>query len=231
MTFIIDGSGSIEQAGTGNFNLVKNFVKSVIGGFRIGFDQTHVGAVIFSSSQYVKKVFGLETYYNRPALNRAIDDIRYPSGGTYTGKAIRLARTQIYTSSEDREDKPNVAIVITDGKANDDIVGPANALRGAGTSIFAVGVGLDYDRAELERMAGDKRNVYTADFNDLDNVIEQIKQSACRGRFFFSNYSSFLKSEHEANFISAFLRYSICIQNHCKLNNFIQQRFLPFCWG
>lgn len=193
MAFIIDGSGSIEQAGRGNFNLVKNFVKSVIRGFRIGFDKTHVGAVIFSSSQYVKKVFGLQTYYTRAALEKAIDDIRYPSGGTYTGKAIGLATTQIYTRSEDREDKPNVAIVITDGKANDDIVGPANALRTAETTIFAVGVGLDYDAAELERMAGDKRNVYTADFNDLDNVIEQIKQSACRGRFFFSNYSSFLK--------------------------------------
>ncbi len=182
LTFVIDGSGSIEQAGRGNFGRVLNFVNRVIEGFRIGFDQTHVGAVIFSSSQYVKKVFGLGTYYTKGELQKAIRDITYPSGGTYTGKAIRLANTGLYTPSQDREDKPNVCIVITDGKANDDITGPANALRSKGTTIFAIGVGLDYDRAELERMAGNPRNVYTADFKDLDNVIEQIKQSACRGR-------------------------------------------------
>ena len=186
LVFVIDGSGSIEQAGKGNFDLIKNFVKSVIGGFRIGFDNTHVGVLIFSSSQYVKVIFGLETYYSTEPLNNAIDAIRYPSGGTYTAKALRIARTQILTSSQDRDDKPNVVIVVTDGKATDSgqLDGAASALRSQETTIIAVGVGENYERSELERMAGNPRNVYTADFKDLRNVIEQIKQSACQGRVF-----------------------------------------------
>lgn len=66
LVFVIDGSGSIEQAGKGNFKLIKNFVKDVIGGFNIGFDQTHVGAIIFSASQYVKKsVWARGSLYKR----------------------------------------------------------------------------------------------------------------------------------------------------------------------
>ena len=182
LTFVIDGSGSIRQAGSNNFNLMKSFIKSIIDGFRIGFDETHVGAVIYSSSIYVKKVFGLGSYYNKDDMFKAIDNMQYPSGGTSTGKALDLARTALYTPSQDREDKPNVCIVITDGKADDSIAGPAEALR-AETTIFAIGVGKNFDRTELVRMAGNQRNVFTADFNDLDNVIEQIKLSACQGWF------------------------------------------------
>jgi len=164
---------------------MKTFVKEVIKGFNVGFDATHVGAIIFSSSSYVKKVFGLGTYYGKNDIFKAIDDIQYPSGGTYSGKALALAANQLYTRRQDREDKPNVCIVITDGKADDDIEGPANDLRRKETTIFAIGVGTNYDQAELEKMAGNKRYVYTADFKDLDNVIEQIKLSACQGWFNF----------------------------------------------
>lgn len=181
LSFVIDGSGSIEQAGKGNFKKVKDFVKRIIGGFNIGEDKTHVGAVIYSSSQYVKKVFGLDSYFNLASLERAIDKIPYPSGGTFTGKAISLATTEIYTSSKDRSDIPNVCIVITDGKATDSIEEASRTLRSKGTTIIAIGVGQNYDEAELIKMAGSRSNVYTADFSDLDTVIEDIKQSACQG--------------------------------------------------
>lgn len=183
LTFVIDGSGSINDAGANNFNRMKSFIKLIIDGFRIGFDETHVGAVIYSSSIYVKKVFGLGSYYNKDGMFRAIDEITYPRGGTSTGKALELARTALYTPRQDREDKPNVCIVITDGKADDSIAGPAADLRAAETTIFAIGVGKNYDENELVRMAGNQENVFTADFDKLDSVIEQIKQSACRGWF------------------------------------------------
>ena len=178
---MIDGSGSIEQAGKGNFNKIKDFIKQLYRGFRVGFDKSHVGAVIYSSRVYVRKVFGLQSHYDYAGLDTAIDRMVYPSGGTYTGRALTLAREQIYTPSHDRDDIPNVCIVITDGRANDDIGPPADALRNEGTAIFAIGVGTNFDRAELERMAGNRRNVYTADFSDLDTVINEIKQSACKG--------------------------------------------------
>ncbi|KAJ7377501.1 Hemicentin-1 [Desmophyllum pertusum] len=180
LTFVIDGSGSIEQAGRGNFKRVKDFVKRLIAGFSVGFDETHVGAVVYSSASYVRDVFKLNDYYDIAGITRAIDDIIYPYGGTYTGKALRKVANCLYTSSDDRPDKSNVCIVITDGKSNDEIGGPASALRSRETTIFAIGVGTDPDRSELEIMAGNPSNVFTADFNELETVVEQIMQSACQ---------------------------------------------------
>ena len=180
--FVIDGSGSIEQAGKGNFNRIKDFIKQLYRGFRVGFDKSHVGAVIYSSRVYVRKVFGLQSHYDYAGLDRAIDQIIYPSGGTYTGRALTLVRERIYTPSHDREVIPNVCIVITDGKANDEIGPPADALRNQGTAILAIGVGTNSYRAELERMAENSRNVYIVDFLELDAVIRnEIIQSICKG--------------------------------------------------
>ncbi|CAH3193736.1 unnamed protein product [Porites evermanni] len=180
LVFVIDGSGSIEHAGVGNFKKIKDFIKDIVNGFNIGFDKTHVGALIFSSS--VKKVFGLDEHYSKSGINSAIDKVIYPSGGTYTGKALRMARKKMYTKSGDREDKPNVVIVITDGKANDDVEGPTNQLRNLPAAIFAIGVGTNFDRAELEKIAGSSANVFTADFDNLGQIIENIKQSVGKER-------------------------------------------------
>ena len=181
LVFVIDGSGSIRQAGAGNFDLMKTFIKMLIEGFSVDYDKTHVAAVIYSSSVYVKKVFGLGSYYNHQAIFKAIDAMMYPSGGTYTGKAISFVRTRIYTPRQDREDVPNVCIIITDGKADDEIKGPSQALLNTGTTIFALGVGKNYDINELDEMAGHPRYVYTADFKDLVNSAQQIALSICRG--------------------------------------------------
>ena len=188
LVFVIDGSGSIEQAGRGNFGRVKNFLKQVVKGFKVGFDASHVGAVVYSSSQYVKKVFGLNDHYSGSEVEKAIDKIRYPSGGTYTGKALTVVIQQVYTRNADRPDVPNVVMVITDGKANDDVSLGANQLKDDGTSVFAIGVGTNYDEAELRVIASSPRNVYTADFAQLDTVISRIKLSACQGMTLKESY-------------------------------------------
>ena len=73
LVFVIDSSGSIVRAGFGNFQKIKDFVKDIVNGFNIGFDKTHVGAVIFSSSASVR--FGLDDYYSKSGINSAIDKI------------------------------------------------------------------------------------------------------------------------------------------------------------
>ena len=51
--FLIDGSGSIEQAGRGNFKKELNFVKQIVNGFKVCKKSTHVGVIIFSSNAKV----------------------------------------------------------------------------------------------------------------------------------------------------------------------------------
>ena len=50
---MIDGSGSIEQTGPGNFKRELNFVKQIVSAFEVSRDGTHVGIIIFSSDAKV----------------------------------------------------------------------------------------------------------------------------------------------------------------------------------
>ena len=122
-------------------------------------------------------------YYTKADIDGAIQNILYRYGETYTGEALRLAMEEILIPGHDREDMPNVGIIITDGKANDDIETPIRALRNSGTTIFAVGVGNSYDEQELKKMAGDESRVFTAQFDNLDGIINKIKESACKGKW------------------------------------------------
>lgn len=53
LDFLIDGSGSIERAGPGNFKRELNFVKQIVKGFEVSKEGTHVGVIIFSSGARV----------------------------------------------------------------------------------------------------------------------------------------------------------------------------------
>ena len=58
--FIIDGSGSIENAGKGNFKKVLNFVKAIIQAFDVSKEETHVGIIVYNKTAEVKLVTSLD---------------------------------------------------------------------------------------------------------------------------------------------------------------------------
>ena len=51
--FIIDGSGSIEASGKGNFKKVLDFVKDLTRSFDVSKEGTHVGIVLYSDEPKV----------------------------------------------------------------------------------------------------------------------------------------------------------------------------------
>ena len=53
LLFIIDGSGSIESSGRGNFDKVKNFVKDLTQSFDVSKEGTHIGIIVYSDSPTV----------------------------------------------------------------------------------------------------------------------------------------------------------------------------------
>ena len=100
LAFLIDGSGSIEAYGRGNFRRCLNFVKRVVASFRISPRQTRVGVVLFSSRAWL--VFNFRRYRNKRSMWRAIDNIRYPRGGTKIGRALRFARYRLFNGKSSR---------------------------------------------------------------------------------------------------------------------------------
>ncbi|XP_077382249.1 collagen alpha-6(VI) chain isoform X2 [Festucalex cinctus] len=176
IVFIIDESGSI---GTPNFQLVRMFLHSVVSGLNVAPSKVRVGIVMYSDK--AKAQVYLNTFDDKSELLSFIKIMPYHGGGTNTGVALNFTREHVFTKERgSRKDKgvQQVAVVITDGKSQDDVSNAAVALRRAGVKIYAVGV-KNADHTQLVKMASHppSRHIYTVDSYSKLRVLEQKLQS------------------------------------------------------
>ena len=94
LAFVIDGSGSIEQYGKGNFRRCLNFVRAIVSRFNFRGGQTRVGVVLYSSSP--RLIFDFRRYRSKGQILNAISRIRYPRGSTRTGYAMRYCYSRVF---------------------------------------------------------------------------------------------------------------------------------------
>ena len=170
--FVVDGSGSV---GRRNFARCIHFIQNLVSSFSINRRFTRVGIVVYSNRPQPQ--FSFNRYSDARSLVSAIGRIRYPRGGTKTGRALHYARGYLFARSNRRK----VLVVITDGRSYDRVHAPAAALRRMGVEIVAVGVGKRYNSRQLIEMARDRRHVFTAGFRNLGSMVRTIKQKACAG--------------------------------------------------
>lgn len=181
MVFVIDGSGSIEAYGKGNFKRCLNFVKRMIVSFKISKRFARIGAVLFSYRP--RLIFSFNTYSRKRDILRAIDRIKYPRGGTKTGLAMSYAQRVLFRRR--RGSRKQVMIVMTDGRSQDRVFGAARALKRQRVEIFAIGIGKRYNIKQLFQIATSRRHVYTAGFRNLPSIVRVIKTKACSGNIHF----------------------------------------------
>ncbi|XP_015775216.1 PREDICTED: vitrin-like [Acropora digitifera] len=178
LAFIIDGSGSIEASGKGNFRKCLNFVRAVVNQFRTRSGQTRFAAVLFSSRP--RLIFGFTRYRTKAQILNAINRIRYPRGGTKTGWAMRYTYSRVFKQA--RRGVRKVCIVMTDGRSYDNVIGPGRLLQRRGIQCYALGIGRNYNRKQLLQItAGNRRRVLTASFRNLQSVVRTISRKACGG--------------------------------------------------
>ena len=101
LAFLLDGSGSVERSGRGNFRRCLNFVKRLVASFTVSSRYTRVGVVLFSSRTWL--IFNFKRYRNKRQIYRAIDGIRYPRGGTRMGRALRFVKSRLFGGSRRRK--------------------------------------------------------------------------------------------------------------------------------
>ena len=111
------------------------------------------------------------------------------TGKTNTAEALRVIRTQMFTSwNGDRPDAANVIILITDGKSNnrDATLQEAVETRKAGIHVIVIGVGQSVGTQELAGIASDPdyENMYTVvNFYALSGIMDSILVGTCNGRW------------------------------------------------
>ena len=182
--FLVDGSGSIENQGRGNFQRTKDFISELVQTFNIGRDEVNVAAVLYSSSPQI--ILRLNTHYTKEEIITAIQEMPYPGGGTRTGRALDTIRNIIFDGLGERDDLPKIVIVITDGFSHDDVESPSRKLRDSvGATIISLGVGCCFHEPELNAMATDpdEDHVFEVSFSHFENIKDSLRARICVGKY------------------------------------------------
>uniref|UniRef100_A0A493ST29 VWFA domain-containing protein n=1 Tax=Anas platyrhynchos platyrhynchos TaxID=8840 RepID=A0A493ST29_ANAPP len=152
--FLIDGSGSIQR---NDFEDIKTFVNETTRMFQVGANNVRIGVVQYASAP--KKEFVI---------------------GTRTGDALIYMKSLFQMAS--RENVPQILVVITDGKSEDEVKQAAGELRQQGITIYAIGI-KEAVQQQLEEIA-ETRVYFVNDFDSLKNIKEGIVQNISSVRMY-----------------------------------------------
>ena len=165
--FVLDESSSIGARG---FQLIRQFSEEISRSLDIGPHRSRVGVILFGSS--VRVHFPVVQYTDAATLLPALNPgLPYKDGTTDTATALDLLQTagQPGGALGLRSQFEHIAIVVTDGKSNDQkaTLLAANALHMSDiySRVYAVGIS-EADATELSIIASNPSSVFfSGDFN------------------------------------------------------------------
>uniref|UniRef100_A0A3P8TXZ7 Matrilin 3a n=1 Tax=Amphiprion percula TaxID=161767 RepID=A0A3P8TXZ7_AMPPE len=180
LVFIIDSSRSVRP---GEFEKVKIFLADMVDTLDVGSDATRVAVVNYAST--VKIEFLLKDHFNKPDLKKAISRIEPLAAGTMTGLAIKTAVNEAFTEQSGARPRSRniskVAIIVTDGRPQDQVEEVSAAARASGIEIYAVGV----DRADmqsLQLMASiplEDHVFYVETYGVIEKLTSKFRETLC----------------------------------------------------
>ncbi|XP_059913867.1 vWFA and Collagen domain-containing protein [Gadus macrocephalus] len=178
LVYIVDGSSSL---GLGDFQLAKRWLVNITNSFDISSHHTQVGLVQYSDTPRLEIPLG--KHLSNQELVAAIEDIGYLGGSTKTGRAIKFATQHVFASSNrTRTARNRIAVVLTDGRSQDDVVDAALEAKAQNIILFAVGVGSEIDSSELESIANKPAStyvLYAENYAAIANIRDKLEQKLC----------------------------------------------------
>lgn len=176
---MVDGSWSI---GAPNFEQIRLFLYTLVNSFDIGPDHVRIGLVQYSNTP--RSEFLLKTYQTKQDILQQITKLPYMGGGTHTGLGLDFMLNKHFVEaagSRAAQKVPQIAVVITDGKSQDEVRSHADNLKRKGIVLYAIGI-KDADEDELKEIANKPLNqhVYSvSDFAALQGISQSIIQTLC----------------------------------------------------
>ncbi|KAG8444911.1 hypothetical protein GDO86_009894, partial [Hymenochirus boettgeri] len=175
LVFMLDGSWSV---GPENFEILKKWVANITTNFDIGPKFTQIGVVQYSDYPVLEIPLG--SYESSDDLTRRMQSIHYQGGNTQTGNAIRFVIDHLFASS--LRPLTKIAVVLTDGKSQDDVKYIAEEARKNKITLFAIGVGSEIEETELKAIANKPSSTYVfyvEDYIAISKIREIMKQKLC----------------------------------------------------
>jgi len=191
IVFVVDSSGSIRDMNPAdgsydNWNIVLEFISSMVEKLNINENGVKVGLVIYSAA--AQSEFYMSTHNTKAAIVADVKDTPYLGSYTNTSGGLYLMMTDQFTLAHgDRLDVPNIAIVITDGESNLDTevtVPYATQAHQSGIQIVTIGVTSAVNMNEIEGISSPphvlNQNYFTIDaFTNLDGIVTSLVDLTC----------------------------------------------------
>ncbi|XP_053507894.1 vWFA and Collagen domain-containing protein [Ictalurus furcatus] len=179
LVYIIDGSSSL---GIADFNTAKRWLVNITSGFDVSSRHTQVAVVQYSDTPRLEIPLG--KHQDTQTLLRDIAAISYLGGKTQTGRAIKFATDHVFSvvNHTTKTTRNRIAVVLTDGRSQDDVVDPAMEAKAQNIVLFAVGVGDEITNAELVSMANKPSSTYVLhveDYTSIGNIRDVMEQKLC----------------------------------------------------
>ncbi|XP_048452182.1 matrilin-2-like [Rhincodon typus] len=182
VVFFIDESKGL---GANHFRSVKQFVNSIVDGLEVAPNATRVGLVQYSTK--VQTEFPLQRYSTVNQVKAAVSRAKSIGQQPMTGRTRRQIFKNSFKVNEGAralaENVPRIALVLTDGRQQADVVEWATEAKQTGINIFAIGVGKATEE-ELQQVASfphDEYLHYAKDFRTMGEIVETLKLQICKG--------------------------------------------------
>ena len=159
LCFIIDSSDTINYTNPpdgsyDNWNFMIQFVVSLARTYSIGPDAAQISVVQFAENSSV--IFPLNAHDNQDEIVQVLQHMEIMNDPRNTALAMNKAREECFSpESGDRQDVPNLAVLITHGApaSPEASIDAARALRDSGVTVVAVGITIDVEKKFLSKMS------------------------------------------------------------------------------
>ncbi|KAI3354733.1 hypothetical protein L3Q82_004566 [Scortum barcoo] len=174
--YIVDGSWSV---GFSDFDTAKQWLINITSQFDISSHYTQVAVIQYSDTPRLEIPLG--KHQGGAELIQAIH--RASRTWEETHRAIKFAVNHVFSSSQRaRQVKNRIAVVVTDGKSQDDVVDASMEARAQSITVFAVGVGSEITTSELVSIANKPSStyvLYAEDYTTIDRIRDSMEQKLC----------------------------------------------------
>lgn len=170
--FLLDGSDETLSG----FPLMKDFVQQVVETLNVGENNDRVSVVQYSQDQQTH--FSLNTYIDKHDVLNAVLQLNHKGGESRnTGAALDYVRRRAFAASSGsrrEEGVPQVLVLLTGGRSQDDVSQAAVGLKDEKIVPFCVGT-RNADIIELQTVAHNPSYAFSLlRFDDFGSIYQQL---------------------------------------------------------
>ncbi|XP_076857246.1 collagen alpha-3(VI) chain-like [Brachyhypopomus gauderio] len=171
IVFLLDGSDYTKNG----FQTMCQFVGRVVEKLSVGQSADRVSVVQYSTHAQVH--FLLNTHYSMQDILRSIESLQHQGGPLNTGAALDYVKKHVFTvssGSRHLEGVPQILILITGGRSQDDVRPAAASLKQNNIVAFCVGTH-NADVIQLQMISNTPSHTFTVPwFDELQNIEQNF---------------------------------------------------------